>query len=165
MNLPDSAVASIQDGRPGQCVIFISKAAFKTVRYNKWFDNLRIVFVPDRVAPDTVTAISVQRKEPLREHPPTNVFMTRMTFQALEGFQSAQAFAILTDSDNPTGLPGQRVAWSNSEHSVFFQGTDSTSPSLPLIEIVQQYTILLVPWATQICFGSRRWLDLQTASS
>ena len=129
MNLPDSAVDSIQDGKAGQCVVLITKSAFKTVRYNKWFDNLRIVFVPDSVAPGTVTAISVQRKEPLNQNPPTNVFMTRMTFQALEGFNSAQAFAILTDSDNPTGLPGQRVFWSNSQHSVFFHGAHA--PSAP----------------------------------
>lgn len=122
MNLPASAVDSLQDIKPGQCVVLVSKSAFKTVRYNKWFDNLRIVFVPDTVAPQTMTAITVHKKEPVVIHPPTNVFMTRMTFQALEGFPSAQAFAIITDNDQGTGVAGIRMPWYNSKHSVFFHG-------------------------------------------
>ena len=123
MNLPASAVDSLQDIKPGQCVVLVSKSAFKTVRYNKWFDNLRIVFVPDTVAPQTMTAITVHKKEPVVIHPPTNVFMTRMTFQALEGFPSAQAVAVLPDSENPFASHAHRVEWLNRKHSLLFHGS------------------------------------------
>lgn len=122
LNLPDSGVASLQEVRAGQCVVVISKTAFLTTRFNKWFDNLHIAFVSDSLLPGTVTGISAS-KDLVVQGSATNIFLTRLTFHAMGAFSSAQAFAIPPDQLQTTqALPGFQTKFSNSKHSVLFQG-------------------------------------------
>ena len=122
LNLPDSGVGGMQSLRPGQCVVVISKAVIKTKEHNKWFDNLHIAIVSDTLVAKTVVGIQIA-KEHIPFTPPTNVFLTRMTFHALDGFSAARALTIAPElPGNKRGEPGNQVEWGNENHAVLFEG-------------------------------------------
>ena len=123
LNLPDSGVVGMQNLHPGQCVIVVSKAAIFARKHNKWFDNLHFAIVSDTLVPKTVVAISLS-KETLPFTPATNVFLTRITFHALDGLSGARALEIAPElPENTRGQPGNQVEWGNDNHAVLFQGT------------------------------------------
>lgn len=135
LNLPDSAVESMQAVRAGQCVILISKTAFLAKTYNKWFDNLHIVIVSDSLVPQTITAISAGQD--VAVGPATNLFFTRMTFHATGGISAAQAFAIPPDKpEGKTGVPGLKTEWTNDKHAVMFQGA-AQGPALSVSLVLE----------------------------
>lgn len=122
MNLPDSAVASLQAVRTGQCLILINKRGFLAEGFNKWIDNLHIAFVSDTMQAETAVGISVVKSN-LIPGAGSNVFVTRTTFHAMEGLKVAQAFAITpTQLELRRGSPGLPVIWGNAHHAVLLEG-------------------------------------------
>ena len=127
MNLPDSAVEGMQAVRAGQCVVLVSKTAFLSKTYNKWFDNIHIAIVSETLVPETITAVSAGQD--VTVGPGTNLFFTRMTWHAMGGVRAAQAFAIRPDHpDLKKGVPGIRTEWTNDKHAVLFQCEPLSTP-------------------------------------
>lgn len=122
MNLPDSAVASLQAVRPGQCMLLLNKRGIVTERFSKWIDNLHIAFVSENVEASTAVGISVSKSK-MKAGTGTNVFITRTTFHAMDGLRAAQALAIETALLSSRGHAVFPTSWSNNKHSLLFEGS------------------------------------------